>query len=220
MPAIRSTVAFERWLKRLRDQRARAKILARIDRLQMGNPGDVQSIGEGVTEMRIDFGPGYRVYYTQLGSGYVMLLAGDKSSQERDIRKAKAMARDLDKARRRSEFDTARHLDNPEVIAHYLAEAFQTHDNGLIVRAIGNVVRAGRIKTISEIARETGLSRTSLYWKEKTSPEFTTVLEVLGAVGVRLEPTPARPPRSPGRKRRQPPPPSRTSAHAGSRGRH
>jgi putative addiction module killer protein len=103
MPAIRSTVPFERWLKRLRDQRARAKILARIDRLQMGNPGDVQSIGDGVTEMRIDFGPGYRVYYTQLGSGYVMLLAGDKSSQERDIRKAKALARDLDRARRRSE---------------------------------------------------------------------------------------------------------------------
>jgi probable addiction module antidote protein len=90
-------------------------------------------------------------------------------------------------------FDTARHLDNPEVIAHYLAEAFQTHDNGLIVRAIGNVVRAGRIKTISEIARETGLSRTSLYWKEKTSPEFITVLRLLDNIGVRLEPIAKKP---------------------------
>ena len=85
-------------------------------------------------------------------------------------------------------FDTARHLDNPEVIAHYLTEAFQTRDSKLILRAISNVVRAGRIKPVSKIARETGLSRTSLYWKEKASPEFTTVLKVLDSVGVQLTP--------------------------------
>jgi probable addiction module antidote protein len=84
-------------------------------------------------------------------------------------------------------FDTARHLDNPEVISHYLAEALDTRDHKLILRAIRNVLRARRI---SEIARETGLSRTSLYWKEKASPEFTTVLKVLDAVGVQLEPMP------------------------------
>jgi probable addiction module antidote protein len=80
-------------------------------------------------------------------------------------------------------FDTARHLDNPEVISHYLAEAFQTRDSKLILRAIHNVARAGNM---SKIARATGLSRTSLYWRETTSPEFTTVLKVLAARGVRL----------------------------------
>ena len=82
-------------------------------------------------------------------------------------------------------FDTARHLDNPEVIAYYLAEAFQTFDSRLILRAIQNVARASNM---SKIARETVLSRTSLYWKEKASPEFTTVLKVLDSVGVQLTP--------------------------------
>ena len=84
-------------------------------------------------------------------------------------------------------FDTARHLDNPEVISHYLAEAFQSRDGKLMLRAIQNVARAGKI---AKIASATGMSRTSLYWRENTSPEFTTVLKVLNALGVRLEPTP------------------------------
>src|SRR5262249_8624795 len=87
-------------------------------------------------------------------------------------------------------FDSARHLDNPEGVAHYLAEAFQTRDSELILRAISNVVRAGLIKPVAKIARETGMSRTSLYWKEKASPEFITVLKVLDSVGVRLEAVP------------------------------
>jgi probable addiction module antidote protein len=87
-------------------------------------------------------------------------------------------------------FDTASHLDNPEVIRHYLAEALHSRDKKLILRAIRNVMRA---KRIAEIARETGMSRTSLYWKEKTSPEFITVLKVLDAVGVHLEPIARRP---------------------------
>jgi probable addiction module antidote protein len=84
-------------------------------------------------------------------------------------------------------FDTARHLDNPEVISHYLAEAFQTRESKLILRAIANVARAGNM---SKIARATGLSRTSLYWGKNTSPEFTTVLKVLAARGVRLRAEP------------------------------
>jgi putative addiction module killer protein len=96
MPDIRSTAAFDRWLKRLRDQRGRAKILARLDRLLEGNPGDVRWVGEGVTEMRIDFGPGYRVYFTQIGANFVLLLAGDKGSQKRDIAKAQQLASEFD----------------------------------------------------------------------------------------------------------------------------
>lgn len=86
---------FDRWLRRLRDGRARARILARIDRLAIGNPGDVGPVGEGVSEMRIDYGPGYRVYYLTRGPVLVILLCGgDKSTQRRDIARAKAMARD------------------------------------------------------------------------------------------------------------------------------
>jgi putative addiction module killer protein len=93
---IRETEIFARWFNQLRDARARARILVRIRRLSLGNPGDVQPVGEGVSEMRIDLGPGYRIYYRQLGTTLVVLLAGgDKRSQKRDIEKAKALAREL-----------------------------------------------------------------------------------------------------------------------------
>lgn len=95
MPGILTTETFNRWLKRLKDQRGRAKILARLDRLLEGNPGDVRSVGAGVIEMRIDFGPGYRVYFTRLGDSYVMLVAGDKGSQQGDIATAQQLAMEL-----------------------------------------------------------------------------------------------------------------------------
>jgi putative addiction module killer protein len=80
----------------LRDIRARARILARVERLATGNPGDVKPVGEGVSELRIDYGPGYRVYYTQRGREIIILLAGgDKSTQARDIKTALRLARNL-----------------------------------------------------------------------------------------------------------------------------
>lgn len=95
MVEVIKSETFDRWLRRLRDGRARARILARIDRLAAGNPGDVGPVGEGVSEMRIDYGPGYRVYYLTRGPVLVILLCGgDKSTQRRDIAQAKAMARD------------------------------------------------------------------------------------------------------------------------------
>ena len=93
---VRQTDEFTRWFSRLRDNRARARIRARIDRLSEGNPGDARPVGEGVSEMRIDYGPGYRVYYSQRGQRFVMLLAGgDKSNQERDIWLALELAGEL-----------------------------------------------------------------------------------------------------------------------------
>ena len=93
---IRQTEEFARWFKRLRDRQARGRILVRIRRLQLGNPGDVASVGEGVSELRIPFGPGYRVYFVQHGSALVVLLVGgDKSTQSRDIARAKVLARSL-----------------------------------------------------------------------------------------------------------------------------
>jgi putative addiction module killer protein len=89
---VRETDEFGEWLGRLRDQRARAKILVRIERLAKGNPGDVAPVGGGVSELRINYGPGYRVYYVQRGTRCVLLLAGvDKSSQDKDIALAKRL---------------------------------------------------------------------------------------------------------------------------------
>ena len=100
MPQLRRTATFDRWLAELRDDRAAAKVVSRIDRLAEGNPGDVASVGEGVSEMRIDHGPGYRVYFTRVGREVVFLLAGgDKSTQARDIRAAHQMARDIKERR-------------------------------------------------------------------------------------------------------------------------
>jgi putative addiction module killer protein len=93
---IRKTEHFARWVDNLRDMRGRARILARIERLALGNPGDVKAVGEGVSELRIDYGPGYRVYYTQHGQSLVILLAGgDKSTQAKDIKTALRLARNL-----------------------------------------------------------------------------------------------------------------------------
>ena len=78
----RETEVYARWFRRLRDRQVRVRILARIRRLSLGNPGDVEPVGEGVSEMKIDYGPGYRVYYKQRGKALVILLAGgDKRTQ-------------------------------------------------------------------------------------------------------------------------------------------
>lgn len=84
---------FDQWLQGLRDRRAVQRIAARIDRLAAGNPGDVKPIGEGLSEMRVDYGPGYRVYFMRRGAVIIVLLCGgEKSGQQRDIKRAKTIA--------------------------------------------------------------------------------------------------------------------------------
>jgi len=96
MIEVRQTDKYSEWFDALRDRQARARINARIRRLSLGNPGDVQPIGEGVSELRIDYGPGYRVYFTHRDREVVILLAGgDKRTQDRDIETAQALARNL-----------------------------------------------------------------------------------------------------------------------------
>jgi putative addiction module killer protein len=93
MIEVRQTDEFRTWLTELRDDGAVARIGARIRRLEQGNPGDTKSLGAGLLEMRIDYGPGYRVYYVRRGPVIVMLLCGgDKRAQQRDIRRARALA--------------------------------------------------------------------------------------------------------------------------------
>ena len=96
MVDIRKTERFARWIDNLRDVRGRARILARIERLARGNPGDVRPVREGISEMRIDYGPGYRVYFKRRGQELIILLAGgDKSTQAKDIQAALRLARNL-----------------------------------------------------------------------------------------------------------------------------
>jgi len=96
MIEIRKTDTFAKWIDGLRDVRARARILVRIERLSLGNPGDVRPVGEGVSELRIDYGPGYRVYYKKIGQTIVVLLAGgDKRTQDKDIKTALRLSQNL-----------------------------------------------------------------------------------------------------------------------------
>ena len=93
---VKKTDEFREWVDRLRDQAGRARILVRVDRLIHGNPGDHRNLQGGVSELKIDFGPGYRVYYTQRGVQLLLLLiGGDKSSQAKDIAKAQELAKDF-----------------------------------------------------------------------------------------------------------------------------
>jgi len=96
MIEIRKTEHFVTWLDNLHDIRARARILVRIERLSTGNPGDVKPVGGGVSELRINYGPGYRVYYKQRGHTLIILLAGgDKRSQSKDIKTAVTLANNI-----------------------------------------------------------------------------------------------------------------------------
>ena len=95
MIEVRETTEFSKWLSGLRDPVAKAKISSRIQRLAFGNPGDVASIGHGLSEMRIHYGPGYRIYFVQKGPLMILLLGGgDKSTQKRDITRVQSLAQD------------------------------------------------------------------------------------------------------------------------------
>lgn len=99
MIEVRQTQVFSEWLADLRDRRAAARIAVRLARLELGLFGDVKPVGEGVSELRVNYGPGYRVYIVQLGAVLIIVLCGgDKSGQTRDIKRAKAIAREMEKA--------------------------------------------------------------------------------------------------------------------------
>ncbi len=98
MKQIRKTDVYAEWIDNLRDLQGRARILVRVERLASGNPGDVKAISDGVSELRVHVGPGYRVYFSQRGNDIVILLAGgDKRTQPRDIQTALQLAKNLEK---------------------------------------------------------------------------------------------------------------------------
>lgn len=95
MVEVVKSLTFDRWLRKLKDRRAAARVQVRIDRMAAGNPGDVKPVGNGISELRIDYGPGYRVYYLHEGQRLnVLLCGGDKSTQQKDIEEAKRIAAD------------------------------------------------------------------------------------------------------------------------------
>ena len=95
---VRQTGEFLTWMRGLRDERAKARVVSRIHRMELGNPGDAKQLGGGLNEMRIDYGPGYRIYFTSRGASIVILLAGgDKRTQSRDIKKARQLLEELDR---------------------------------------------------------------------------------------------------------------------------
>jgi putative addiction module killer protein len=96
MNSVRKTAIFQIWYAKLRDQNAKARIDARIRRLELGNPGEVEPVGQGVSELKIDYGPGYRVYFVRSGKSVVILLCGgDKSTQAKDISAAHKLAKEV-----------------------------------------------------------------------------------------------------------------------------
>lgn len=192
MVEIRQTLVFAAWLASLKDRNARARIHVRLDRLALGLAGDVKPVGSGVSELRVDYGPGYRVYLQAASRELVMLLiGGDKRTQSRDIERAIAMARDLWEsfmARKKvqtTRYDSAALLKTPGDIAAYLEAAMEDGDPRVIAAALGNIARA---KGMSALAREAGLGRESLYkaLSPDGNPEFSTILKVVRALGLRL----------------------------------
>jgi putative addiction module killer protein/probable addiction module antidote protein len=189
---IRKTERFANWLDSLRDVRARAKVQVRIERLAAGNPGDVQPVGEGVSELRIDYGPGYRVYFKKIGSEVLILLAGgDKRTQDADIKPLCVWRAIFRRSKMRktktTRYDVAEHLRTPEEMAAYLEACLEEAkgDAAFIAKVLGDIARA---KGMSQVARDSGLSRESLYkaLSGERSPDFDTVLKVVRALGIRL----------------------------------
>ncbi len=192
MIELRKSDLFVQWLDDLVDIQARARVQARIERLAAGNPGDVEPVGEGVSELRINYGPGYRVYFKKRGRELIILLAGgDKSTQARDIKAALRLARNLGVATMKktvtTRYDVAEHLRTPEEMAAYLEACLEEADGdaAFIAKALGDIARA---KGMSQVARDAGLSRESLYkaLSGERSPDFDTILKVIGALGLKL----------------------------------
>jgi putative addiction module killer protein/probable addiction module antidote protein len=203
---VQRTDTFDRWLKGLKDSKGRTKIQARIDRLANGNPGDVGPIGEGLSELRIDFGPGYRVYYGRAGKTlYLLLCGGDKATQDADIKSAHAMWKVLNPPAKKAgqvgvtmatkphrpkikvaRYDSADYLKTEEDIKNYLAAVFEEPmDRQMLIHTLGVVARA---RGMMKLAKETGITRAGLYkaLSPKGNPSFETVAKIVGAFGMRL----------------------------------
>ena len=204
MFSIRPLPEFTAWIDELKDQTVRGVLAARIKRLELGLMGDVQPVGDGVSELRIHLGAGWRLYFTQRGTQIIVLLVGgSKRTQKKDIKRAKALATLLDlteetimskriKVADLPEFDAAHYLDSETSIAAYLTDILEANDASLLASALGDIARA---RGMTEIAKTAGITREALYkaLRPDSAPRFDTVSRVCAALGVRLVAQPVHP---------------------------
>jgi putative addiction module killer protein/probable addiction module antidote protein len=214
---VQSTAVFDAWLEQLGDLIARDAIADRITRVESGLLGDRRSVGERVSELRIDVGQGYRLYYTMRGRTIVLLLCGgSKKGQRSDIKRAEAMVREMNKAKRTprtdrvrdrqtsytapgdeefsftedelrvSRFDVAKYLGSKSSQLYILRNAFADGHPAYIANALGAVARA---RGLSTLERDTGIRRQTLNksLSPKGNPTLATLMTVLSALGLRLE---------------------------------
>jgi putative addiction module killer protein/probable addiction module antidote protein len=188
---IRSTT-FDTWLSGLRDRLAVARIAVRLDRLAAGNSGDAEPVAEGVSELRINCGPGYRVYFIRQGPVLVILLCGgDKSSQGSDNRQSKALAAEWKAYTMPEEkfarYDSADYLKTEDDIAAYLEAVMDEggDDPAYVARALGVVARS---QNMTALAREVGMSRVGLNkaLSGEGNPTLSTVMKVAKALGLKV----------------------------------
>lgn len=196
---------FDDWLLRLRDRVGRAEILTRIGRLGHGNPGVVKSVGEGVREMKIDFGPGDRIYFVERADGSIVVLCaaatrirshatlrGRKRSRRQSEegvmtdpdRPAEGLAKEPARTPTKP-FDPAHDIRTPEDAAAYLTKVLEDGDEAEFRRALGAIARS---RSMAEVAERAGLGRESLYkaLSETGNPGLSTVLGVLRALDLRM----------------------------------
>jgi putative addiction module killer protein/probable addiction module antidote protein len=187
---------FGEWLSGLRDLRTRAKIVARLDRLSVGNFGDCKALRGGLSELRINWGPGYRVYYAFVGRACVLLLCGgDKGKTAIGYQARAGISQRLqgeDSMKREASVShddaTVRELrDNPEFAAEYLRAALEDDDEpGVLLIALRRIAEARG--GIAKVAKAAGVERESLYraLSARGNPRFSTLVAVTKAVGLRL----------------------------------
>lgn len=184
-------VPFREWLLSLKGLHTRARIRARIDRLQLGNFGDCKSLGQGLIELRLHFGAGYRLYIGREGQRAIILLCGgDKGSQPSDIQRAGLLARLLEevtmKPSRSYHQDLVEDLKDPAEAQAYLNAALEDGDEKAFLLALRNVVEAQG--GVSKFSRHAKLHRVSLYrmLSRRGNPEWDSVIALLNALGVRF----------------------------------
>ncbi|MBP2467068.1 putative addiction module antidote protein/putative addiction module killer protein [Sinorhizobium meliloti] len=184
------SATFRKWHSKLRDERAKAAIARRLLRLAQVNPGDVSPVGEGISELRIHHGPGYRVYFQKRGELIMLLLcAGDRAHriETSERRKRSPPNGVISMSEKFTEFDVSDLLTSERAIEAFLTEAMETGDAQHIASALGAVAR---VKGMTKIARETGLAREHLYrsLSENGNPTLETTLAVLKTFGFHLMP--------------------------------
>lgn len=192
MVTIKQTVTFRRWVSSLKDNRAVAAIAARVNRLANGLASDAKSIGDGVTELRVHYGPGYRVYCIGVETcwSFCCAVATSRRRPEISVGPLRWCAMRISTMKETlTIFDPAEYLTTDEGIAVFMADAFETGDAAYIAHAVGVVARA---KGMTELARQTGLSREQLYrsLSEEGNPTLRTMLAVMKALGVELSARP------------------------------